>query len=229
MIGIIGAMAIETEAIIKELKAPQVQQISGVQFVQGEWCGQQVVVATCGVGKVFAALCTEAMILTYNPKCIINTGVAGALAPELHLLNVVIGTEVVQHDMDTSPLGDPVGLLSGINKVTLPTDVTLNTVLKNAADVLGIPALAGRVASGDQFIAADEKRDHIRNTFAAACCEMEGAAIGQVCYVNRVPFAVLRAISDGAAGDAKMDYPAFAAKAAEQSIKILKKGLKELA
>lgn len=229
MIGIIGAMAVETDAIIKELNNPRTKEISGVRFVQGEWCGQQVVVATCGVGKVFAALCTEAMILTYNPKCIINTGVAGALAPELHLLNVVIGTEVVQHDMDTSPLGDPVGLLSGINKVTLPTDATLNTVLKNAAEVLEIPALAGRVASGDQFIAADEKRDHIRNTFDAACCEMEGAAIGHVCYVNRVPFAVLRAISDGAAGDAKMDYPAFAAKAAEQSIKILKKGLKELA
>lgn len=229
MIGIIGAMAIETEAIIKELKAPQVQQISGVQFVQGEWCGQQVVVATCGVGKVFAALCAEAMILAYHPKRIVNTGVAGALAPELHLLNVVIGTEVVQHDMDTSPLGDPVGLLSGINKVELPTDAVLNGAFKKAAEALGVPALAGRVASGDQFIASEEKRNYIRQTFGAACCEMEGAAIGHVCYVNKVPFAVLRAISDGAAGDAKMDYPAFAAKAAEQSVKILKKGLEELA
>lgn len=228
MIGIIGAMSMETEAIIRELQAPEEQVVSGVRFVKGIWGSTEVVVATCGVGKVFAALCAEAMILRYQPKAIINTGVAGALAPELHLLNVVIGEDVVQHDMDTSPIGDPVGLLSGINQIELPADAGLNQAFQKAADALGIPALLGRVASGDQFIASEEKRSYIRETFHAACCEMEGAAIGQVCYVNGVPFAVLRAISDGAAGDAKMDFPAFAAKAAEQSIKILKKGLEEL-
>ncbi len=227
MIGIIGAMAIETDAIIAQLKDPQTETVSGARFVRGVWCGKEVVVATSGVGKVFAALTAEAMILKYHPDCIINTGVAGALAPELHLLNVVIGEDVVQHDMDTTPVGDPRGLLSGINKIELPADEGLQTRFEKAAAELGIPTLRGRVASGDQFIAADEKRRFIRDTFGAACCEMEGAAIGQVCYVNQVPFAVLRAISDGAADDAKMDYPAFAAKAAEQSIKILKKGLEE--
>ena len=227
MIGIIGAMAIETDAIIAQLKNPQTETVSGARFVRGEWCGKEVVVATSGVGKVFAALTAEAMILKYQPDCIINTGVAGALAPELHLLNVVIGEDVVQHDMDTTPVGDPRGLLSGINKIELPADEGLKARFEKAAAELGIPTLRGRVASGDQFIADDEKRAFIRDTFGAACCEMEGAAIGQVCYVNKVPFAVLRAISDGAADDAKMDYPAFAAKAAEQSIKILKKGLEE--
>lgn len=225
MIGIIGAMSLETEAIIRELQDPEKRTISGVTFVKGDWNGTEVVVATSGVGKVFAALCAEAMILNYQPDCIINTGVAGALAPELHLLNVVIGEDVVQHDMDTSPLGDPVGLLSGIDQVELPAAEDLNTAFEKAAAELGIPTLRGRVASGDQFIAGEEKRLFIRKTFGAACCEMEGAAIGQVCYVNKIPFAVLRAISDGAADDAKMDYPAFAAKAAEQSVRILKKGL----
>lgn len=227
MIGIIGAMAIETDAIIAQLQSPETETVSGVRFVKGEWCGKEVVVATSGVGKVFAALTAEAMILKYQPDCIINTGVAGALAPELHLLNVVIGVDVVQHDMDTTPVGDPRGLLSGINKIELPADEELQTRFEKAAAELGIPTLRGRVASGDQFIADDEKRSDIRDTFGAACCEMEGASIGQVCYVNGVPFAVLRAISDGAADDAKMDYPAFAAKAAEQSIKILKKGLED--
>ena len=83
------------------------------------------------------------------------------------------------------------------------------------------------VASGDQFIADDAKRAFIRSTFGAACCEMEGASIGHVCYVNQVPFAVLRAISDGAADDAKMDYPAFVVKAAERSINILRKFTEE--
>ncbi len=225
MIGIIGAMALETDAIISQLKNPKNETISGIHFVEGEWCGKDVVVATSGVGKVFAALCAEAMILRYQPDCIINTGVAGALSPDLHILNVVIGEDVVQHDMDTSAVGDPVGLISGINKIALSTDPELNAAFEKAAASLGIPTMRGRVASGDQFIATEEKRCYIRDTFHGACCEMEGAAIGQVCYVNQVPFAVLRAISDGAADDAKMDFPAFAAKAAEQSIKILEKSL----
>lgn len=228
MIGIIGAMKLETEAIIRELESPEKSTVSGVTFVKGNWDGTEVVVATSGVGKVFAALCAEAMILKYQPDCIINTGVAGALAPGLHLLNVVIGKDVVQHDMDTSPLGDPAGLISGIDQIELPADEQINAAFEKAAAELGIPTLLGRVASGDQFIACDEKRSFIRETFGAACCEMEGAAIGQVCYVNQVPFAVLRAISDGAADDAKMDFPAFAAKAAEQSIQVLKKALEEL-
>ncbi len=223
MIGMIGAMEKETAAIIAELKNPKEERISGIRFVRGEWCGKEVVVATCGVGKVFAALCAEAMILTYRPNCVINSGVAGALDDRLHLLDLVIGEQVVQHDMDTSPLGDPKGLLSGINRVTLPADMKLVSALEEAAIAMQAPFLRGTVASGDQFIADDAKRDFIRSTFDAACCEMEGAAIGQVCYVNQIPFAVLRAISDGAADDAKMDYPAFAAKAAEQSINLLRR------
>lgn len=227
MIGIIGAMQTETAAIIAEMKNKNEETISGVRFVRGEWCGKEVVVATCGVGKVFAALCAEAMILTYHPDCIINSGVAGALDDRLHLLDLVIGEQVVQHDMDTSPLGDPKGLLSGINRVTLPADAGLADALERAAAAMEVRSLRGTVASGDQFIADDAKRAFIRSTFGAACCEMEGASIGHVCYVNQVPFVVLRAISDGAADDAKMDYPAFVVKAAERSINILRKFTEE--
>ena len=77
MIGIIGAMSIETEAIIRELQKAEECTVSGVRFVKGNWSGTEVVVATSGVGKVFAALCAEAMILKYQPECIINSGVAG--------------------------------------------------------------------------------------------------------------------------------------------------------
>ncbi len=228
MIGIIGAMEIETAAIIAELKNAEYREWSGIRFAKGEWQGKEVVVATSGVGKVFAALCAEAMILSYRPEKIVNTGVAGALAPKLHLLNVVAAADVVQHDMDTSPIGDPKGLLSGINKIELPADEGMIKSFEQAAAKLGIPMLRGRIASGDQFIATEQQRDFIRSQFHADCCEMEGAAIGQVCYVNQIPFAVLRTISDGAAEDAKMDYPAFAAEAARQSVKILKEAMKAL-
>ncbi len=228
MIGIIGAMESETTAIIREMEQVEAQTISGIRFVRGRWCGKDVVVATCGVGKVFAALCTEAMILTYRPDCIINTGVAGALDPALEIMDVVIAEQVVQHDMDTSPLGDPVGMISGINQVELPADKKLIKAFAKAAEAVGAKAVRGIVASGDQFIAEQQKKNLIRTRFNAACCEMEGAAIGHVCHVNKVPFAVLRAISDGASEEAVMDFPVFVKKAAKQSINILTETMKLL-
>ncbi len=228
MIGIIGAMESETAAIIRAMEQAQVQTVSGIRFVCGTWCGKEVVVATAGVGKVFAALCAEAMILTYRPDCIINTGVAGALDPVLEIMDIVVAVQVVQHDMDTSPLGDPVGMISGINQIELPADKKLIKAFTQAAEAVGAKAVCGVVASGDQFIAEQQKKNLIRTRFNAACCEMEGAAIGQVCYVNKVPFAVLRAISDGASEEAAMDFPIFVKKAAKQSINILTEAMKLL-
>ncbi|MBQ7935172.1 MAG: 5'-methylthioadenosine/adenosylhomocysteine nucleosidase [Clostridia bacterium] len=226
MIGIIGAMEAETAAIKSEMKQVQEETVSGVRFLQGYWQGREVAVATCGIGKVFAALCAQTMILKYQPDCMINCGVAGGLHPDYRLLDVVVAKDVVQHDMDTSPIGDPMGLISGINKIELPTDAELSAALKKTAESLGLTAHMGRIASGDQFIADEGKKIKIRDTFHADCCEMEGAAIGQVCYVNEVPFAILRTLSDGAGSEAEMDYPTFAANAAEQSIDILRHFIK---
>ncbi len=223
MIGIIGAMEAETAAIKKELQNPVEERVSGILFVRGLWEGRPVVVATCGIGKVFAALCAQTMILKYAPHCIINCGVAGGLNPRYDLLNVVVARDVVQHDMDTSPIGDPKGLLSGINRIELPTDPALSAALYQAAADLGCTVWEGRIASGDQFIADEGKKAALVAEFAADCCEMEGAAIGQVCFVNNLPFAILRTLSDGAGGEAKMDYPTFSAKAAVQSIDILRR------
>lgn len=228
MIGIIGAMALETDAIIAEMKNKEETLISGIRFVKGEWQGSEVVVATCGVGKVFAALCAQTMILKYQPDKIINTGVAGGLSKGLHILDVAIAEGVVQHDMDTSPLGDPPGLLSGIDQVALPADKKMAAAMERAAEALSFHTERGIIASGDQFIAEDAQRDRIRSLFGAICCEMEGGSIGHVCYVNEVPFAVLRAISDGDEGDATMDYPTFAKKAAARSVEILKKAISTL-
>lgn len=228
MIGIIGAMESETAAIIREMEKAETKDLSGIRFVRGVWSGKEIVIATCGVGKVFAALCTEAMILHYHPEFIVNTGVAGALEPSLSLLDVVIATQVVQHDMDTSPLGDPIGMISGINKVQIAADPALAETFEKAAREIGCQAVRGIIASGDQFIAELQRKNLIRSRFNASCCEMEGAAIGQVCFVNKVPFAILRAISDGAGEEAAMDFPAFAKKAARQSINILEKALQIL-
>ena len=125
--------------------------------------------------------------------------------------------------MDTSPLGDPVGLISGINKVELPADRLLCGQLSACAKVMGVRTATGVIASGDQFVASAERKAFIASHFGAIACEMEGAAIGQVCYVNRVPFCVLRAISDSADGSSHMDYPSFVKMAAEQSVNLLRR------
>lgn len=221
MIGIIAAMNVEMESLRSHIENPVTETVGGVTYVSGQLEGQEVVTAVCGVGKVFAALCAQAMILRYRPECIINTGVAGTLTDRLSVGDIAVSTGVVQHDMDTSPIGDPLGLISGINKVVLPADEALAKKLTACASALGIKTLPGIVASGDQFVASAARKAFIVGQFDAIACEMEGAAVGQACYVNGVPFCVLRAISDSADGSSHMDYPAFTRLAAEQSVRLL--------
>lgn len=221
MIGIIAAMNVEMESMRSHLIHPVSETVSGIEFVCGTLEGHEVVTAVCGIGKVFAALCAQTMILRYAPELVINTGVAGTLTPELSIGSIAVSTGVVQHDMDTSALGDPIGLISGINRIMLPADAALSDTLCACARSLGIVARQGVIASGDQFIANGERKDFIAKHFSAIACEMEGAAIGHVCYINKVPFCVLRAISDSADGSSHMDYPAFVKLAAAQSVELM--------
>lgn len=221
MIGIIAAMNVEMQALRSHIENPISETISGVEFVRGTIKGREVVTAVCGIGKVFAALCAQTMILRYAPECVINTGVAGTLTPRLTIGNIAVSSAVVQHDMDTSAIGDPKGLISGINKIELPADSALGAKLSACAAQLGITTLTGVIASGDQFISSAERKAFITETFGAIVCEMEGAAIGHVCYVNQVPFCILRAISDSADGSSHMDYPSFVQLAADQSVRLM--------
>ncbi len=226
-IGIIGAMSVETEAIKAMVKNPQLTTVSGIEFVSGDLGSASVVVAQCGIGKVFAALCAQTMILSFDVKQIINVGVAGSLDPRLGLLDLAISDAVVEHDMDTSPLGDPVGMISGINRIELPASPELCRRVEEAAEALGKHALRGVIASGDQFIANEERKEWIRGQFSAIACDMEGAAIGHVCYVSGIPFVVIRSISDNASDQSgTMEYPELCRAAAEQSQKILWEMLK---
>ena len=226
-VGIIGAMKPETDGLISMMTDRQDVTLGGISFAYGKICDKDVVVSTCGVGKVFAAMCAEAMILGFSPDVIINTGVAGTLSDKIKIGGTVVATAVVQHDMDTSPLGDPVGLISGINIVEIPCSESLTATLSDCVRSLDIPCLCGIVASGDRFICRTEQKDYIKSTFSAVACEMEGAAIGHVCYVNGVDFCVLRSISDGGDEDAAFDYPKFVAEAAEKSIAVLLEYLKK--
>ena len=166
---------------------------------------------------MFSAICAEAMILKYSPDYIINTGVAGSLTGELHVLDVAISDGVIQHDMDTSPLGDPRGFLSGIDKVELEASEKLVCVIRETADSMGIKNKTGIILSGDKFISESSEKKKLAEDFGGIACEMEGASIGHVCYVNGTPFAVIRAISDSVDGVGSMEFGEFVTAAAKQS------------
>lgn len=225
VLGIIAAMDTEIDSIKAFLTDTQTKEVSGVTFVIGNYTNTKVICARCGIGKVFAALCTEAMILNFHPDCIINTGVGGSLTEKLGLLDVAVATKLVQHDMDTSPIGDPKGLISGINKIYFDADEDVSSALVELGSSLGINMARGIIASGDQFIATDCEKKRITEEFSADVCEMEGGAIAQVCYVNETPFAVVRAISDS--GN-EMDFMTFADKAAANSSSILIELIKKI-
>lgn len=228
MIGIIGAMSVEVEALKAEMTDKTTETVSGIEFVRGKLCGRDAVVAQCGIGKVFAALCAQTMILRYDTDTVINTGVAGTLSGELGIGDIAVSTACIQHDMDTSPLGDPVGLISGINVVEMPADAALCDAVCQVADELGINTRRGIIASGDCFVSSTEKKKYIVDNFGAISCEMEGGSIAQVCYVNGVSYVVIRSISDSADGSAHMDYGEFVKLAADRSTRVVKGLLRKL-
>lgn len=222
MIGIIGAMSVELERFENEMTDKQRETVCGIDFIIGKLWERDTVIAVSGVGKVNAAMCTQVMIMKYSPDFIVNSGVAGGLEPSLGICDAVVASEVVQHDMDTSPLGDPVGLISGINLVGIPCDEHLTHILCEAVGDAEIHCLCGTIASGDQFVSTDDKRKFIAETFGAYACEMESGAIGHVCYRNSVPFCILRTVSDNADNTSPMSYPEFVKAAADNLIKIMK-------
>lgn len=222
MYGIIAAMEIELESLKSMLSDIKTEIISGIEFVSGLFYDKEVVLAVSGVGKVNAATTTEAMILKYNPEFIINTGVGGSLSDKLSICDIAISSNVVEHDMDTSPLGEPRGYISGLDTVMINADENIIFKLENSIKDNEINYITGTIASGDQFINSADKKKEINELFNAVCCEMEGASIGHVCALNNVPFCVLRAISDGADGNSHMSFEEFKKIACENTLKVLK-------
>ena len=222
MVGLIGAMSVEIEQLMARMEQRQEETIGMDTFVSGKLFGQKAVLAVCGPGKVNAALCAQSMILKYHPAWVLNLGVAGAGEEGVSIGDMVIATCAVQHDMDTSPIGDPVGFVSKVGLVELPCDAALREKLVRAAESLpDMRVHQGVIATGDQFIADGETRKRIHDRFQAKAVEMEGGAVAHACYMHGVPCGVIRSISDQANGTSTMDYPTFVKLAAAHSAAVV--------
>ena len=211
MLGIIGAMEIEVARLKEAMQNVTVKNKAGMEFCQGDLAGCPAVVVRSGVGKVNAALCAQILVDDFGVDAIVNTGIAGSLKAEINIGDIVICSDTLQHDMDATGFGYPVGVIPQMECSTFVADETLQKLAQECCAVVNpeISTFVGRVVSGDQFISDKAKKQWLTETFAGYCTEMEGAAIAQTAYRNRIPFVILRAISDKADDSTEMDYPTF--------------------
>ena len=224
MLGIIGAMDEEVAQIKEKMTDVTVTSVAGMDFYQGKLGGKDAVVVRSGIGKVNAAVCTQILVDDFGVDYVINTGIAGSLKAEIDIADVVISSDVLHHDMDATGFGYPLGQIPRMDVLSFEADKHLIDVAKEAcAKVLPeIGTHIGRVVSGDQFISDKAVKERISSNFDGFCTEMEGAAIAQVSYLNKVPFVILRTISDKADDSATMDYPAFEKLAIANNVKVMK-------
>ncbi|WP_317855492.1 5'-methylthioadenosine/adenosylhomocysteine nucleosidase [Chakrabartyella piscis] len=217
-IGIIGAMEEEIVALKGKMKITEEKNMVGLTFYVGTYAGKNLVLVKSGIGKVNAAICAQALIDRFDVEKIIMVGVAGSLSAELRVGDIILSEDAVEHDMDTSPLGDPIGTIPRMEESYFKADQELlRLALESAKEVAkDYRVLTGRVASGDQFICTEDAKAKIRETVGGMCAEMEGAAVAHTCYLNNTPFLIIRAISDGAGEDAGLSFEEFCVMAAQR-------------
>lgn len=224
IIGIIGAMDSEVNALKEAAGVTKTTAIADMEFCEGRLGDKEVVVVKCGMGKVNAGICAHTLIRTFGCTKIINTGVAGSLNARLDIGDIVVSTDAVQHDFDVSPIGFKRGEIPYTGLCAFPADENMRAeavkAVQECAPDIGV--FEGRVCSGDQFIATKEQKDAIVSAFGGMCCEMEGAAIAQVCHLDHVPFVVIRAISDKPDGNGAVDFETFQKDAAAHCAKIVR-------
>ncbi len=226
-IGIIGAMDEEVMTLKEKMDIKEVRSIASLEFYIGKLNNTSVVVVMGGIGKVNAAMCTQVLIDCFQVDAIINTGVAGALSDELEIGDVVISSDMVQHDMDATAFGYVIGQVPGMDVFSFKADEHLISVAERAADVLpqSTNVYVKRIVSGDMFIAGKDKKSWLVDKFDGFCTEMEGAAVAQVAHINKTPFVIIRSISDKADDSAEINFEEFVNLAANNSCKMIEKML----
>ena len=224
MIGIIGAMEEEVEALKEAMEIRKTEEVAGMVFCEGALCGKDAVVVRSGIGKVNAGICAQILVDHFDVDMLINTGIAGSLDARIDIGDMVISTDAVHHDMDATIFGDPAGQVPRMDTLAFPADGMLVEKAKAANEKANpeIRTFTGRVASGDQFISSAEAKERIVSMFHPLCTEMEGAGIAQAAYLNKVSYVIIRAISDKADNSAVMDYPEFERQAITHSVRLMK-------
>lgn len=223
MLGIIGAMEEEVTQIKNSMTEVQISETAGMSFYAGRLGSKDAVVVRSGIGKVNAGICSQILVDRFHVTAIINTGIAGSLRNEINIGDIVLSVDSIQHDMDAGGFGYGPGQIPRMDTLAFPADSELLKLAEECSRRVNpdINTFTGRIVSGDQFVSDKEKKNWLKETFDASCTEMEGAAIAQAAYLNKIPYLVLRAISDKADDSAHMDYPEFEKMAIKHSVNLL--------
>ena len=221
-IGIIGAMEVEVAILKEKMEDVRIIKKASMDFYEGILAGKKVVVVRSGIGKVNAGICAQILADVFSVDAIINTGIAGSLNKNINNGDIVLSTDVVQHDMDATGFGYRKGQIPQMPVFFFNADDNLRRLAAEVCKEVNpdIQVFEGRIASGDQFVCDQDVKNRIVSEFSAYATEMEGAAIGQAAYLNEIPFLVVRAISDKADGSAQMDYSEFEKAAVDHSVRL---------
>lgn len=233
LIGIIGAMDEEVEALIEEMDIEEILKKGGLTFRKGKIKNCECVVVRAGVGKVNAAMCTSMLIALFDVTAVINTGVAGGISKnyKLNIGDIVISKDAIEHDFDATGFGFELGQIPRMDNSVFTASKRLRKFAMDCKSVLPkeVKVYEGRVVTGDQFISSKGKIEMLAKTFNGDCAEMEGGSIAHVCYLNNIEFVIIRSISDSADGDAELTYQEFEKEAAKNSARLTEKILEKLA
>lgn len=223
IIGLIGAMDEEVDILKEEMSLKQIVKRAKMDFYTGKIEGADVVIVRSGIGKVNAAMAAQILISEFNVDYIINTGVAGSLKREVNVGDIIISSDAIEYDFDTTAFGYKLGVIPRMDTSIFKADVRLVQIAEKAArDNTDGKVTVGRIISGDKFVSSKEEVKRLGEMFEGYAVEMEGASIAHVAYLNNIPFVIIRSISDNADDNATVDFNSFVHNAAKISCKIVK-------
>ncbi|WP_028402873.1 5'-methylthioadenosine/S-adenosylhomocysteine nucleosidase [Ectobacillus panaciterrae] len=228
-IAVIGAMEEEVRILRDKLENAQTETVAGCEFTKGNLAGHEVILLKSGIGKVNAAMSTTILLERYEPEKVINTGSAGGFHHSLNVGDVVISTDVRHHDVDVTAFNYEYGQVPGM-PATFEADGELVALAEKCMQTAeGVQAVKGTIATGDSFMNDPARVEFIRGKFTDLyAVEMEAAAVAQVCYQYKVPFVIIRALSDIAGKESDVSFDQFLDKAALHSTNFIVKMLEEL-
>ena len=193
IIGILGAMPEEVDQLCALLDGVTIEPYAGVEYHQGYLGERRVVVCCAGMGKANAAATTQVLITKFGVDRIVFSGIAGNMSAHIGIGDVVVGRRVIYHDAQDDML-----VQSAPFTAQYEGDPELVEAALSACRAVGVRAIAGTIATGDQFVGDTATKRAIEQRVHPDCVEMEGAAVSQIAAKNGVPCVILRAMSDNA-------------------------------
>ncbi|WP_233269356.1 5'-methylthioadenosine/adenosylhomocysteine nucleosidase [Alteribacillus sp. YIM 98480] len=222
-VGIIGPMEVEIDILRSNMEVEEEKDIAGMTFYEGTLKDENIVLVQSGIGKVNASIAAQILLSEFNVDALINSGVAGSIHPDVGLGDIVISTQTVHHDMDETAKDYEPGQIPYMDVLYFEADDELISLAEEGTEGLPdyVDVFTETVATGDQFIDSEEKSQWINETFDAYVVEMEGAAVGQIAYLNDVPYVVIRSASDDAGEEAAEIQENFVEEAAQNSSHVI--------